>query len=56
MTSDSPLSRTQSTCMTCTRRSCISSASTHERLTYAYGGRDHRLTDVHGNVVRAIIA
>jgi hypothetical protein len=28
----------------------------HERLTYRFGGRDHRLTDVHGNVIREIIA
>lgn len=28
----------------------------HERLTYRYGGRDFRLTDVHGNVVREILA
>ena len=28
----------------------------HERLTYRYGGRDYRLTDVHGQVVREIIA
>ncbi len=28
----------------------------HERLTYNYGGRDFRLTDVSGNVVQAIIA
>jgi hypothetical protein len=28
----------------------------HERLTYRYGGRDYRLTDVYGNVVRDIIA
>ncbi|MFO0875992.1 MAG: DUF1501 domain-containing protein [Gemmataceae bacterium] len=28
----------------------------HERLTYRYGGRDYRLTDVHGNVVRDILA
>jgi len=28
----------------------------HERLTYRYGGRDYRLTDVHGRVVRDIIA
>jgi hypothetical protein len=28
----------------------------HERLTYRHGGRDYRLTDVHGNVVRAILA
>jgi hypothetical protein len=28
----------------------------HERLTYHYSGRDFRLTDVHGNVVRGILA
>jgi hypothetical protein len=28
----------------------------HERLTYPYSGRDYRLTDVHGNVVKAILA
>jgi hypothetical protein len=28
----------------------------HERLTYRYQGRDFRLTDVHGRVVRAILA
>ena len=28
----------------------------HERLTYRYAGRDFRLTDVHGKVVRAILA
>ncbi len=28
----------------------------HERLTYPFQGRDFRLTDVHGNVVRDIIA
>jgi len=28
----------------------------HERLTYRYGGRDFRLTDVHGNVIREILA
>jgi len=28
----------------------------HERLTYRYGGRDHRLTDVHGSVVRALLS
>jgi hypothetical protein len=28
----------------------------HERLTYRYGGRDYRLTDVHGNVVKGILA
>lgn len=28
----------------------------HERLTYRYSGRDFRLTDVHGEVVKGIIA
>ncbi len=28
----------------------------HERLTYRYSGRDHRLTDVNGNVIRDILA
>lgn len=28
----------------------------HEQLTYRYGGRDYRLTDVHGHVVKAILA
>jgi hypothetical protein len=28
----------------------------HERLTYRYAGRDFRLTDVHGNVVKEIMA
>ncbi|MCH8830923.1 MAG: DUF1501 domain-containing protein, partial [Planctomycetes bacterium] len=27
----------------------------HERLTYRYAGRDFRLTDVHGNVVKELI-
>ena len=28
----------------------------HQRLTYRYSGRDFRLTDVHGRVVKEIIA
>ncbi|MFP6694651.1 MAG: DUF1501 domain-containing protein, partial [Pirellulales bacterium] len=28
----------------------------HTRLTFQYQGRHHRLTDVHGNVVKAILA
>jgi hypothetical protein len=27
----------------------------HERLTYFHQGRHYRLTDVHGNVVKAIL-
>ena len=28
----------------------------HERLTYRHGGRDYRLTDVHGHVVRNVLS
>jgi arylsulfatase A-like enzyme len=28
----------------------------HEKLTFKYAGRDFRLTDVHGHVVREILA
>ena len=28
----------------------------HERLTYRHAGRDFRLTDVHGHVVKEILA
>ena len=28
----------------------------HKRLTYRYAGRDFRLTDVHGRVIRAVVA
>ena len=28
----------------------------HERLTFRHDGRDHRLTDVHGEVIRDILA
>ena len=28
----------------------------HERLTYRYSGRDFRLTDVHGRVVKEIVS
>jgi hypothetical protein len=28
----------------------------HTRLTYRFQGRDYRLTDVHGNVVRELLA
>jgi hypothetical protein len=27
----------------------------HERLTYRHAGRDFRLTDVHGTVVREVV-
>ena len=28
----------------------------HERLTYRFGGRDFRLTDVHGQLLKPILA
>ncbi len=28
----------------------------HERLTYRFGGRDFRLTDVHGRVIKGVVA
>ena len=28
----------------------------HERLTYRFQGRDYRLTDVHGKIVKGILA
>ena len=28
----------------------------HKRLTYRFNGRDYRLTDVYGNVIRPILA
>jgi hypothetical protein len=28
----------------------------HERLTFRYAGRDFRLTDVHGRVVKEVLA
>ena len=27
----------------------------HAELTFRYGGRDHRLTDVHGHVIEGIL-
>jgi hypothetical protein len=27
----------------------------HERLTYRHGGRDYRLTDVHGHLVKGLL-
>ena len=49
-------SRTGSTSTTCTPRSCTCSGLDHEKLTYRHAGRDYRLTDVYGNVVRDILA
>ena len=54
--SAAPPSRRRSTSTTCTPPSCTCWASTTRRLTYRYSGRDFRLTDVHGEVVRDILA
>ena len=48
--------RTSSTSTTCTPRCCTCSGIDHVRLTYRYQGRDFRLTDVAGNVVKGILA
>jgi|GEM_PF-5018840 len=40
---------------TCWANSCIVAKSC-ENFTYRYAGRDFRLTDVHGKVVKAILA
>ena len=42
--------------MTCRPPCCTCWAIDHERLTYRFKGRDFRLTDVHGRVVREILA
>ena len=47
---------TKSTSTTCRPRSCTCWASTTRKLTYRFQGRDYRLTDVHGEVVRGILA
>ena len=36
--------------------SCTASASITRQLTYRFQGRDFRLTDVHGEVVKGILA
>ena len=48
-------SRTASASTTCTPRSCTCWASTTTKLTYRYNGRDFRLTDVAGNVVKEVV-
>lgn len=37
-------------------KSAESRRQPHERLTFRCGGRDYRLTDVHGHVVNTILA
>ena len=41
---------------TSTRRSCAPSDLDHTKLTYRFNGRDFRLTDVAGNVVKPLLA
>ena len=48
--------RTWSTSTTCRRRSCTCLGFDHTKLTYRFQGRDYRLTDVHGKVVKEILA
>ncbi len=43
-------------CTTCRRRSCTCWASITRRLTYRFQGRDFRLTDVHGEVAKKLLA
>ena len=47
---------TRSTSTTCTPRCCTCSASITPELTYRFQGRDFRLTDVHGRVVKGILS
>ncbi len=53
---DSRRSRRKSTSTTCTRRCFTWMGFDHEQFTYRYAGRDFRLTDVHGTVVKDLIA
>ena len=52
------LRKTKCTSTICTRPFCLEHllGLNHERLTYRYGGRDFRLTDVHGEIVHGILA
>jgi hypothetical protein len=51
-----PPSTTRSTRTTSTPPSCIAWASTTTKLTYRFNGRDFRLTDVAGNVVKPLLS
>ena len=55
-TTASPWPRTGSTSTTSTPRSCTCSASTTSGSPYRHAGRDYRLTDVSGEVVKEILA
>ena len=48
--------KTRSTSTICTRRFLHLLGFDHEKFTYRYAGRDFRLTDVHGRVVKDILA
>ena len=43
-------------CMTCMPRFLQLLGFDHEKLTFRHAGRDFRLTDVYGHVVRELIA
>ena len=49
-------SRIGCTSTICTRPCCTFSGMDHKRLTYFYGGRNFRLTDVAGEVATKILA
>ncbi len=51
-----PRSTARCTCTTCTPRCCNQLGLDHTKLTYPYGGRNFRLTEVYGNVIKPIIA
>ena len=60
------LSKAQSKLYAYKKKNCFSSPEEeiplpvlgfdHERLTFRFQGRYHRLTDIHGNVVKDILA
>ena len=49
-------STSRCTSTTCRPRSCMLLGLDHERLTFRFQGRDFRLTDVHGAVVKDLLA
>ncbi len=55
-TSATTSSRIRCRSTTCRPRSCTCSGIDHTKLTYRFQGRDFRLTDVHGEVVKKMLA
>jgi len=56
MTLASGPNRIRSTCTICMQPCSACLDSNHTKLTYRYAGRDFRLTDVYGEVVKRFIA